>query len=35
MNNGFVTGLVGASGPVRNVATKHGVSGLSPPIRRL
>jgi NAD(P)-dependent dehydrogenase (short-subunit alcohol dehydrogenase family) len=29
VNNGSVTGLVGAPGPVGNVATKHGVSGLT------
>ena len=29
MNNGSVTGLVGAPGPVGNVASKHGVSGLT------
>ena len=29
MNNGSVTGLVGAPGPIANVATKHGVSGLT------
>lgn len=28
-NNGSVTGLVGAPGPVANVATKHAVSGLT------
>jgi NAD(P)-dependent dehydrogenase (short-subunit alcohol dehydrogenase family) len=29
VNNGSATGLVGAPGPVGNVATKHGVSGLT------
>jgi NAD(P)-dependent dehydrogenase (short-subunit alcohol dehydrogenase family) len=29
VNNGSVTGLVGAPGPVGNIATKHGVSGLT------
>jgi NAD(P)-dependent dehydrogenase (short-subunit alcohol dehydrogenase family) len=29
VNNGSVTGLVGAPGPIANVATKHGVSGLT------
>src|SRR5262245_1091783 len=29
VNNGSVTGLVGAPGPAGNVATKHGVSGLT------
>jgi NAD(P)-dependent dehydrogenase (short-subunit alcohol dehydrogenase family) len=29
VNNGSVTGLVGSSGPVGSVATKHGVSGLT------
>jgi NAD(P)-dependent dehydrogenase (short-subunit alcohol dehydrogenase family) len=29
VNNGSVTGLVGMPGPVANVATKHGVSGLT------
>src|SRR5262245_35811388 len=29
VNNGSVTGLIGAAGPVGNVATKHGVSGLT------
>ena len=29
VNNGSVTGLVGIAGPVGNVATKHGVSGLT------
>jgi NAD(P)-dependent dehydrogenase (short-subunit alcohol dehydrogenase family) len=29
VNNGSVTGLVGAPGPVGNVATKHGVLGLT------
>src|SRR5262249_51008208 len=29
VNNGSVTSLVGASGPVGNVATTHGVSGLT------
>jgi len=29
VNNGSVTGLVGAAGPVGNVATKHGVLGLT------
>ena len=29
VNNGSVTGLVGSPGPVGNVATKHGVSGLT------
>jgi NAD(P)-dependent dehydrogenase (short-subunit alcohol dehydrogenase family) len=29
VNNGSVTGLVGAPGPIGNVATKHGVSGLT------
>lgn len=29
VNNGSVAGLVGAPGPVGNVATKHGVSGLT------
>src|SRR5262245_29219302 len=29
VNNGSVTGLVGAAGPIGNVATKHGVSGLT------
>jgi NAD(P)-dependent dehydrogenase (short-subunit alcohol dehydrogenase family) len=29
VNNGSVTGLVGTPGPVGNVATKHGVSGLT------
>src|SRR5262245_3755292 len=29
VNNGSVTGLVGAPGPVGNVASKHGVSGLT------
>jgi NAD(P)-dependent dehydrogenase (short-subunit alcohol dehydrogenase family) len=29
VNNGSVTGLVGAAGVVGNVASKHGVSGLT------
>lgn len=29
VNNGSVTGLVGSPGPAGNVATKHGVSGLT------
>ena len=29
VNNGSVTGLVGMPGPIANVATKHGVSGLT------
>jgi NAD(P)-dependent dehydrogenase (short-subunit alcohol dehydrogenase family) len=29
VNNGSVTGLVGAAGPIGNVATKHGVLGLT------
>jgi NAD(P)-dependent dehydrogenase (short-subunit alcohol dehydrogenase family) len=29
VNNSSVTGLVGAAGPVGNVATKHGVIGLT------
>jgi NAD(P)-dependent dehydrogenase (short-subunit alcohol dehydrogenase family) len=29
VSNGSVTGLVGTPGPVGNVATKHGVSGLT------
>jgi len=29
VNNGSVTGLVGAPGAIANVATKHGVSGLT------
>ena len=29
MNNGSVTGLVGSPGVVGNVASKHGVSGLT------
>jgi NAD(P)-dependent dehydrogenase (short-subunit alcohol dehydrogenase family) len=29
VNNGSVTGLVGAPGPLGNVATKHGVLGLT------
>ena len=29
VNNGSVTGLVGSPGPIGNVASKHGVSGLT------
>jgi NAD(P)-dependent dehydrogenase (short-subunit alcohol dehydrogenase family) len=29
VNNGSVTGLIGVPGPIGNVATKHGVSGLT------
>jgi NAD(P)-dependent dehydrogenase (short-subunit alcohol dehydrogenase family) len=29
VNNGSVTGLVGMPGPIANVATKHGVTGLT------
>jgi NAD(P)-dependent dehydrogenase (short-subunit alcohol dehydrogenase family) len=29
VNNGSVTGLVGSAGPIGNVASKHGVSGLT------
>ena len=29
VNNGSVTGLIGVAGPIGNVATKHGVSGLT------
>jgi NAD(P)-dependent dehydrogenase (short-subunit alcohol dehydrogenase family) len=29
VNNGSVTGLVGSPGPIGNIATKHGVSGLT------
>ena len=29
VNNGSVTGLVGTPGPIANVATKHGVTGLT------
>jgi hypothetical protein len=29
VNNGSVTGLVGAAGPIGKVATKHGVLGLT------
>jgi len=29
VNNGSVSGLIGAAGPVSSVATKHGVSGLT------
>ena len=29
VNNGSVSGLIGIPGPVGNVATKHGVSGLT------
>jgi NAD(P)-dependent dehydrogenase (short-subunit alcohol dehydrogenase family) len=29
INNGSVTGLVGSAGPIGNVASKHGVSGLT------
>jgi NAD(P)-dependent dehydrogenase (short-subunit alcohol dehydrogenase family) len=29
VNNGSITGLVGSAGPIGNVASKHGVSGLT------